>query len=102
PFVVSLAAMLLCVALAACSSQADSAQKPDATPLDTDSAPEEETDTPQTSTEDPEDDSRQTPPGWPAHPQEPEAGDRETKDEQEDDETRHDAATGGEHGKPDT
>ena len=99
PFVVSLAAMLLCVALAACSSQADSAQKPDATPLDTDSAPEEETDTPQTSTEDPEDDSRQTPLGWAAHPQEPEEGDEETKDEEEDDDTPVDAVTGGEDGK---
>ena len=80
PFVASLAAMLLCVALAACSSQADSAQKPDETPLDADSAPEEEADTPHTSTEEPEDDSRHIPLGWAAHPQEPEEGDEDNED----------------------
>lgn len=108
PFVASLAAMLLCVALAACSSQADSAQKPDETPLDADSAPEEEADTPHTSTEEPEDDSRHTPLGWAAHPQEPEEGDEDNEDEEgeeeeeeegEGDDTPVDAVTGGEDGK---
>src|SRR5699024_10498815 len=108
PFVASLAAMLLCVALAACSSQADSAQKPDETPLDADSATEEEADTTHTSPAAPQDDRRHIPLGWDAHPQEPEERDEDNEDEEseeeeeeegEGDDTPVDAVTGGEDGK---
>lgn len=89
PFAVSLTAMLLCTVLAACSGQADSAQEPVEPPLEADADPDgDETDDSGTSAEDTEDDARDTPLGWAAHPQEPQGDDAPA-----------DGVTGGETGE---
>lgn len=98
PFVFPLTAMLLCAGLTACSDQADNPQEPGEPPLEADAAPQGEADNSEPPAEDTDDDAREVPLGWAAHPQE-QKGNGEDIEEDEDVDAPVDTVTGGGDGE---